>query len=285
MSEPKYPRDLLARTAAEAGSLVDLMRRVGAPLGSGPRRYLRDRLAHYSIDTSHFADEPLPPRPAHSYPREVLEAAAAHSHSVGEMLAYMGVAPYDSAYSHISGRLVKFGIDTSHFTGRRRHGPLLPRDELARAVADSQSLPGVIRALGEVSPGGVSRAEVRRGIAAYGLSTAHFTGQRHNAGRRAPTRKAAEDILRKLPPGSSRTKTLLLRRALDDEGVPHVCSACGLGDSWQGKRLVLEIDHINGDRLDNRRDNLRYLCPSCHSQTVTFSNRYRFTTTPPGPVQ
>ncbi|WP_338933320.1 HNH endonuclease signature motif containing protein [Streptomyces netropsis] len=53
----------------------------------------------------------------------------------------------------------------------------------------------------------------------------------------------------------------------------HVCSACGIGGTWQGKRLVLEIDHINGDRLDNRVDNLRYLCPSCHSQTRTFSNR------------
>ncbi|WP_420717446.1 HNH endonuclease [Streptomyces sp. WM6378] len=35
----------------------------------------------------------------------------------------------------------------------------------------------------------------------------------------------------------------------------------------------MEIDHVNGDRLDNRRENLRYLCPSCHSQTGTFSNR------------
>ncbi|MFE7410356.1 HNH endonuclease [Streptomyces laurentii] len=41
----------------------------------------------------------------------------------------------------------------------------------------------------------------------------------------------------------------------------------------QGRRLVLEIDHANGDRLDNRAENLRYLCPSCHSQTGTFSNR------------
>ncbi|MGI5528329.1 HNH endonuclease signature motif containing protein [Streptomyces syringium] len=55
--------------------------------------------------------------------------------------------------------------------------------------------------------------------------------------------------------------------------MPRVCSACGIGETWQGKRLVLEIDHINGDRLDNRADNLRYLCPSCHSQTRTFSNR------------
>ncbi|MFE7328455.1 HNH endonuclease [Streptomyces sp. NPDC057565] len=48
---------------------------------------------------------------------------------------------------------------------------------------------------------------------------------------------------------------------------------CGIGETWQGKLLVLEIDHINGDRIDNRRENLRYLCPSCHSQTESFSNR------------
>ncbi|MFE2931499.1 HNH endonuclease signature motif containing protein [Streptomyces sp. NPDC059278] len=44
-----------------------------------------------------------------------------------------------------------------------------------------------------------------------------------------------------------------------------------------GDRLVLEIDHINGDRLDNRQKNLRYLCPSCHSQTETFSKRRNVT--------
>ncbi|MFI1180619.1 HNH endonuclease [Streptomyces sp. NPDC020799] len=55
--------------------------------------------------------------------------------------------------------------------------------------------------------------------------------------------------------------------------MPHVCAECDIGDTWRGKHLVLEIDHINGDRLDNRIENLRYLCPSCHSQTSTFANR------------
>ena len=53
------------------------------------------------------------------------------------------------------------------------------------------------------------------------------------------------------------------------------CEGCGLPDEWQGKRLVLEIDHVNGRHNDNRPENLRFLCPNCHSQTETFCVRNR----------
>lgn len=41
------------------------------------------------------------------------------------------------------------------------------------------------------------------------------------------------------------------------------------------KDLTLEIDHINGIHNDNRKENLRYLCPNCHSQTLTWKNKKR----------
>ncbi|MFE7126023.1 HNH endonuclease signature motif containing protein [Streptomyces sp. NPDC057617] len=271
----RYPRNLLARTAAEAGSLVDLLRKLGAPMGSGPLRYIRGRLEYYGIDTSHFQEERLPERERRSYAKEVLEEAAANSHSIREMFEYMGIPPSDGPYGHIRKKLDRFGIDTSHFTRRYgQHAGILPLDELAPAVTSSMSLAGVTHLLG-LPDGGASRALVKRSIAAHGLSSAHFTGQAHKRGVPSARRKPAAEILRCLAPGAPRTKTALLRRALDEAGVPRVCDECGTGDTWQGRRLVLEIDHISGDRLDNRIGNLRYLCPSCHSQTSTFAKRVR----------
>jgi hypothetical protein len=275
MSKRKFTCDVLTRAAAKATSMVDLMRELDVPMGSHPRRYLGQRLQHYGIDISHFREEPLPERERRSYPEGLLREAAARSHSIKEMLEYMGFPPCDSPYGHIRKKLDTFGIDTSHFTGGRGYGPgTLPRDELAPAVEAAASLAGVLTALGR-SDTSAARALVKRSIEFHGLSTTHFTGQGHFRGTRSPNRKPPAEILVLLPPGSPRTKTHMLRRALDDLGVPHACGECGIGDTWQGRRLVLEIDHVNGDRLDNRRGNLRYLCPSCHSQTSTFSNGSR----------
>lgn len=285
MSSPKYTCDLLTRTAASSTSLVDLMRRLNAPMGSAPRNYLLKRLEHYGIDTSHFVEEPMPERERRSYSKALLQEAVAHSGSIREMLEYMGFDPRDSPYGHIRKKLDQFGIDTSHFTSGRRYGPgVLLRDQLAPAVASSQSIAGVLKLLGIID-NGAARARLKRSVKTHNLSVDHFVGQGHHRGVPCKNRKSAAQILVRLEPDSSRTKTVQLRRALDDLGIPHICDTCGVGDVWQGKRLVLEIDHINGDRLDNRKENLRYLCPSCHSQTKTFANRSPRTTSPRRPVE
>ncbi|CAM5342032.1 hypothetical protein GCM10010329_36190 [Streptomyces spiroverticillatus] len=282
-SAHKYPRDLLQRMAAEATSMVDLLRRLNATLGSGPLRYVRGRLELYGIDTSHFVHEPLPTRPHRSYSKELLAEAAAHSTSIRGIFEYLGYPPDDSPYSLVKKRLDRHGIDTSHFQTGGYSRPI-SEAELTEAVAASLSMAQVLKHL-DLRDVGASRARVRRSIETYGLSTDHFTGQGHYRGVPSPYRKTAEEILR--PPGESpnRTRTKFLRRALEEIGVLQECAGCGVGSEWRGKRLVLEIDHINGDRLDNRRENLRYLCPNCHSQTKTYSNRSHCSAPSADPVE
>jgi Zn finger protein HypA/HybF involved in hydrogenase expression len=73
--------------------------------------------------------------------------------------------------------------------------------------------------------------------------------------------------------GSLHATGAIKERVIQDELLTHTCSECSLESVWNGKPIVLELDHINGVSNDNRLENLRFLCPNCHSQTTTFRGR------------
>jgi predicted RNA-binding Zn-ribbon protein involved in translation (DUF1610 family) len=146
-----------------------------------------------------------------------------------------------------------------------------PKEKLSLAVSSSYSFAQVMRKLGMTWSGG-QQQNLKRWISRYGLDTSHFTGQAHQRGRRSINRSRWEDVL-KIQTTDWRIHTSKLRRALLDSGAIYKCFECGQGDSWRGKKLVLEINHKNGDWKDNRRDNLEFLCPNCHSTTDGFSRR------------
>ncbi|MGW4562355.1 HNH endonuclease [Streptomyces sp. NPDC004561] len=202
------------------------------------------------------------------YTRERLTEAAERCASLDEVIAFFGTRPYGKLRRYLLRRFAHFGIDVSHFRDSGR--PARPgAEELRAAVAGSVSIAGTLRRL-ERPDTGTQRALLRQWVAEDGLSTAHFLGQAHQRGKtRTDRARRPEDILVRHDSGR-RTRTHLLRRALCEVGVPEACAECGIGPEWLGRPMTLEVDHVNGDWSDDRRENLRLLCPNCHATTTTW---------------
>jgi hypothetical protein len=132
----------------------------------------------------------------------------------------------------------------------------------------------VLAHLGIRSNGG-AHSHISRQLRRLDIDTSHFRVKAKRQTGVSTNRLSPPLILRQLPPGTGRTPGFRLRRAMLESGMSEQCAQCGIGSSWNGESLTLHLDHINGDFLDNRSDNLRFLCPNCHSQTPTYSGRNR----------
>lgn len=83
--------------------------------------------------------------------------------------------------------------------------------------------------------------------------------------------KSTGDLLVKH--GEPVTIGVIRKRLIKENLIPYVCQFCGTPPFWRDAEMVLDLDHIDGDRSNNQLDNLRFLCKNCHSQTPTYGSR------------
>jgi Zn finger protein HypA/HybF involved in hydrogenase expression len=140
-------------------------------------------------------------------------------------------------------------------------------EDVRKAVESSFSLCEVLRKLGYVATAGGNYKTVRKIIKDNSFSISHFRKSGWPIGKESHNARPLEELLKEnsLPPTTA-LKERIIKRGL----LPNKCADCGIGPEWNGKPLKLQLDHKNGNKYDNRIENLRLLCPNCHSQTDTF---------------
>lgn len=113
--------------------------------------------------------------------------------------------------------------------------------------------------------GGPTYKIIKRAIENYGLDTSHFQPWKN---QKAPT-TVARPIEYYLVYGSNVSSNNLKKKLYNAGLKQRRCEKCGQGEEWNGERMSLILDHINGDPKDNSRENLRIVCPNCNATLPT----------------
>lgn len=143
-------------------------------------------------------------------------------------------------------------------------------DELTQAINCSTSIRQVLKHLALKEAGG-NYFTIKKKITESGLDISHFTGKGWN--KNLKFRPNPEKALHSILTINSTFQTHKLRKRLLREGLfEPKCYRCNLRE-WQGQPITLELEHIDGDRSNNKIENLTLLCPNCHALTKTWRRR------------
>lgn len=149
-------------------------------------------------------------------------------------------------------------------------------EQLVDSVKNSISFRQMLGLLGLKEAGGNYKSMHRamhRAIAERKLDTSHWLGQAHLRGKKRNWMPPAP--LDRILVANNPTQSYKLKKRLISAGLlEDICSEPKCKTSmWLGVKLELHLDHINGINNDNRIENLRLLCPNCHSQTATYCGK------------
>jgi 5-methylcytosine-specific restriction endonuclease McrA len=153
------------------------------------------------------------------------------------------------------------------------------KELMKEAVSKSKSIKGTVLYLG-LKPNNGNHRFISQKIKIYGISIDHFIKNKTRGKtyeNSESVRKTTQNIRWSDEKVFCKSSVTIggprLKKRLYNKGWKEECVVCGLGPEWNGKPITLQIDHINGDSTDNRFENLRIICPNCHSQTDTYAGK------------
>ncbi|MFA6082586.1 MAG: HNH endonuclease signature motif containing protein [Patescibacteria group bacterium] len=145
--------------------------------------------------------------------------------------------------------------------------------QLRSAAQESRSIRQILQRLGLAEAGG-NYAQIKKYLHIYNINMENIKGKSWCKGLNVEGHPRVQ--LDQLLVENSSFQSYKLKNRLFNSGLkPRKCEECGWSKITPSGHLPLEIHHINGDRSDNRINNLVILCPNCHSQKPNYRGRRR----------
>jgi hypothetical protein len=292
MTARRYTEEQFRAAVADPDvrTMADLCRALGLVPRGANYESLRRYAAQLGVDLRQRVDRRSDctpnPRPRRSYTDDELLDALERCRNYRELCRALSLRPVSGTYRRLCRHAAQLGRPIPEAWSRPgRRGPngderirdpdTDPRPPSRRkreykeaalrdAVARARTRREALHLLGD-TPGSVAYQRLERGIQRHGIDASHLTPRAAGGRERRP--------LDQLLVEDSRTNTTRLRHRLIEEGHKEpTCEDCGTR-CWREQPVPLELDHINGDRRDNRLTNLRLLCPNCHALTPTYRGR------------
>jgi Zn finger protein HypA/HybF involved in hydrogenase expression len=201
---------------------------------------------------------------------EKLKVALMGSISINEICRKLDLVVNGYNSKKVKEKIIELGLDSRHLTGGYKKE--YDVEKLIDAVKQSTTYSDVCRLLNVKSGGGNFRT-IKKRINDLGLDVTHFEGKSFTGEKRKNTGQKPKSLNDILVENSNFHRDSLKKRLIKEELIDYKCVGCGNEGEWLGKPISLQLDHINGVNNDNRLENLRFLCPNCHSQTITYAGK------------
>lgn len=146
------------------------------------------------------------------------------------------------------------------------------RQRVIRAISENLTYTGVLRDLG-LQLNAANIASINRLATLESVSLDHF--DRHHRLKK-PSKWTSETMLTLQDSRPHGLRPLVIKWGVLD----YKCQLCGNPGQHNGRALSLQLDHIDGNPADCRIENLRFLCPNCHTQSPTYQGRKRIKQSP-----
>lgn len=145
---------------------------------------------------------------------------------------------------------------------------LLSDVDFKKLIENSKSIREVLKKLNYKNLSGSMHKKIQERVKKDNLSLDHMVSRFKNGGG---IKISLDEIL--VENSTYQNIGRLKIRLVNEKILKYECVKCNNDGQWNGEKLVLQLDHINGVRDDHRIKNLRFLCPNCHSQTKTFGGK------------